>query len=107
MKRQNTFIRDNLLVEELIQHRGRENAMSTKQIMEFLGNNGYPYKANGIGKLVNRISKERCLPICYENGKGYYWPLRRSEIQTTVRDLQGRIDALQEHIDRLRNFIIE
>lgn len=108
MKRDQATKRDNLFIKELREnHRGSENALSSQQASKYLGEHGFPLKASHIGTLVNKLALERCLPICYINGKGYFWATSKCEIQATVADLQGRINALQEHIDHLNSFIIE
>lgn len=57
--------------------------------------------------MINDIAKEWGLPICFINAKGYFWATQKSDIQETIADLQSRINALQEHINHLKGFIIE
>lgn len=107
MKTNEVLARNNLLVEELRRHKGAENAMTSEQAQAFLEEHGFYTKARNIGTYINRLMLERCLPICYINGKGYYWATKQSEIQATINDLQSRINALQEHIGHLKGFIID
>ena len=107
MTQKEVFERDNLLVDELRKHRGAEKAISSHEIVNFLSENGYEIKQRNVGTLVNKLMIERSLPICFINGKGYYWASKTSEIQATIKDLQSRIFALQEHIERLKCFIME
>lgn len=64
MKRTETVKRDNLLVEYLLEHKGRENAVSRHDIAEYLTANDYEQKASTVHMLIERLIKERHLPIC-------------------------------------------
>lgn len=107
MKQAETVKRDNLLVEYLLDHKGRENAVSRYDIAEYLTANGYEQKASTVHLLVATILKKRHLPICSVNGKGYYWAKTKADILLCVDELQSRITAMQEHIEHLKNFIME
>ncbi len=102
----NTFERDNLVVNILIEHRGKEDPITQKELQSVLESHGYKIAHWSIGQVVNRIAYQRKLPICYVNGKGYYWASRRSEIEDTIADLRSRMNALQEHIDHLSKFLL-
>lgn len=101
------FKRDSLVLEFMKEHKGEENIISSHEIQKFLSDNGYCVKPRNVGSLLNRIMYERNAPICYTNGKGYYWAKTKSEIEKTVADMKMRQVALQEHIDHLKQFIIE
>lgn len=107
MKRTETFKRDNLLVEYLLYHKGRENAVSRHDIAEYLTANGYEQKASTVHIIISSILKERHLPICSVNGKGYYWAKTKADILASIDELKSRITAMQEHIEHLKNFIME
>ena len=108
MTKDQVFKRDNLLVKVLREnHRGSENPMTSEQASKYLSEYGFSVKPRNIGTVVNRLAIEWGLPICYINGKGYFWATKKCEIQNTIADLQSRINALQEHINHLNNFIIE
>ena len=80
------FKRDNLMVKVLREeHRGCENPMTSEQASKYLSEHGYSVKPRNIGTLINRLAIERILPICYINGKGYYWATRKNEIQIYKR----------------------
>ena len=64
--------RDNILVEYLFNHKGIENAASKHEIANYLETRGYQQNLSCVGELINRIAKQRHLPICSINGKGYY-----------------------------------
>jgi uncharacterized small protein (DUF1192 family) len=99
--------RDNILADYLFNHKGAENAATKHDIANYLAAQGFPQNLNSVGDLVNRIAAQRHLPICAANGKGYYWAINKAEILATIADLEGRIAALSEHIDRLKIFLFE
>ena len=68
MKRFEQIKRDNLLVDFILEHKGRENAVSRYEIAQFLTEQGYPYKAEAVHGLLERIIKQRRLPICSVKG---------------------------------------
>lgn len=99
--------RDNILVEYLYNHKGAENAASKHDIASYLEAQGYKQNIGTVAGLIHRITKERYLPICSINSNGYYWPASKAELQATIADLESRIAALTEHIDRLKMFLPE
>lgn len=101
-----TLKRDNLLVDFLFQHKGKDNIVSSKQICEFLNERGYHIKPECINAIIRRVMFERRLPICSLNSKGYFWATTKEEIQKTIDDLQGRIEEMQNRIEHLKSFII-
>jgi hypothetical protein len=107
MKRTETVKRDNLLVEYLLDHKGRENAVTRYDIAEYLTDNNYPTKPQTLHSIISKLIMERHLPICSINGKGYYWAKTKADILASIDELQSRITAMQEHIEQLKNFIME
>lgn len=107
MKHYDVFKRDTLVLEFLKKHKGEENRVTSYDIQKFLSDNGYSIKRNNVGTLVNKIMYERNAPICYSNTKGYYWAKTRSEIEKTIADMVMRQKSFQEHIDHLKNFIVD
>ena len=107
MKQSETVKRDNLLVAFLIDNKGRENALSKYIIADYLTANGYTQKAHTVHGIIERLIRERHLPICSANGKGYYWAKTKADILASIDELQSRIVAMQEHIEHLKNFIME
>ena len=101
-----TFKRDNLLVSFLLQHRGRENCVSSKKISRYLNENGCPTHSDAVHVIIRRIMFERTLPICHVNGKGYFWAETTEEIQASINDMQSRIDQMQLRIEHLQHFIM-
>ena len=105
-KRLNTYLRDNLIVEVLMEHRGAEDCITAKELQKILADNGYSVGQWSIGAIIRAIMYERKLPICFINAKGYYWAIRKADLEATISDLAGRQNALQEHIDFLSKFLI-
>lgn len=100
------FKRDTLLLNFLREHKGEENKVTSYDVQKFLGENGYSIKRNNVGSLINKIMYDRNAPICYSNTTGYYWATTREELEKTIADLESRRNALQEHIDHLKGFMI-
>lgn len=107
MKRTDILKRDNILVEYLLQAKGKENTKSRYEIAKFLTENGFNTKPKAIAPIITKIIKERCLPICSLNSKGYYWAKSKQDILLCIAHLQSRVESLQEHIKHLNNFIME
>lgn len=72
MKQAQVLERNNLLVEELRRHRGADNCITSEEVSKFLADKGYRLRAHNVGSLINKLMFERCLPICYINGQGYF-----------------------------------
>ena len=102
-----TIKRDNFLVDLLLQHKGKENALPSKVISEILAKHDFRLNAMCIHQTINKIMLERRLPICSLNGKGYFWAKSKEDITECIKHLQSRVDSITEHIDHLKNFIIE
>lgn len=105
MKRDIAFKRDCLIVKILNEHKGRENVISSKQICKELAEVGYPTNDFTLRTAIKRIRKERCMPVCHDNSKGYYMPACKSDIEASINDLVSRVNELNEHIDFLKGFI--
>lgn len=102
-----SFKRDSALLEFIKQHKGKDNKVTSREIADFLNKLGYNTNPNSVHVRINRIMYERNAPICSVNAKGYYWAVSRAEIEETIADIENRRSALKEHIDHLKNFIIE
>ena len=99
--------RDNLLVDFLLEHKGAENAVSSREISKYLTAVGFPIKAQSVHSAVSNLIDERRLPICSLNCKGYYWGRTKDDIMECISHLQSRVESLEEHIKHLYNFVIE
>jgi hypothetical protein len=98
--------RDNLFIDYILNHKGKENCVTRYEIAEYLTSNGFPTKPQTVHCIVNSLMFERHLPICSLNGKGYYWAKSKADIMACIDSLQQRVDSLNEHIKHLENFII-
>lgn len=99
--------RDAVLADFLFNHKGRENAVSSGEIAEYLTAQGYPTKANRSHSLVRHIADKNRLPICSYNSKGYFWPADKNDLQICIADLESRIATMTKHIDVLKAFLFE
>lgn len=98
--------RDNILINYLIENKGRENCKSSKEISVFLTEQGYPTTVANVSSIVMKIINERFSPICSLNTKGYYWAKDKNDILECLNHLKSRVMALQNHIAILENYII-
>lgn len=97
--------RDILLIHFLLEHKGRNNCVSSKSICEFLERKGYKMKPTTLFPNIHRIMYQNKLPICYISMKGYYVAETNDDILPVIKDLQTRMNGLQKHIDFLQQFI--
>lgn len=102
-----THKRDNCLVDIIYSHKGKENAISTRELLRALEECGYKTKLDCIHTLVKKVMFERHLPICAMTHKGYYWAESKQDLQSCINELQDKIGGLQERIDILNSFIHE
>ena len=102
-----SFKKDNCLVDIIYQHKGKENAIGTREIVRALGECGYKVQPDNIHTIVKRVVLERHLPICALTQHGYYWATSKQDLQSCIDELQYKIDGLQERIDLLKSFICE
>ena len=102
-----TFQRDNCLVDIVFQHKGRENAIGTQELVRALNESGYKVQADHIHSIIKKVVLERHLPICALTQHGYYWATSKQDLQSCIDELQDKINGLQERIDLLKNFICE
>ena len=105
MTQKQVFKRDNVLVDIIREHIGSENAISTEQLSKILNEKGYSTKSSSIHIIVARLIKERYLPICSINSKGYYFPKNKKDIEIAISHLQSRADELQSRVDFLKQFL--
>lgn len=102
-----TFQRDNCLVDIILQHKGKENAIGTQELVRALNESGYKVQADIVHGTIKKVVLERRLPICALTHKGYYWATSKQDLQSCIDELQDKINALQERIDLLKIFICE
>lgn len=98
--------RDNLIVDFLKSHRGKQSAVTMQDIADFLKDNGISLQVRTIDPIVKQISFDRCLPILH-CAKGYYWASTQEEIRENINHFKNRIALMQTHITHLNNFVIK
>lgn len=99
--------RDNALFDIIFEHKGSENAISRKELVSELNKKGFSADVSNIHITIGQLMEKRRLPICSIFNGGYYYPKNRSDIQRAIDELIKKRDGLQEHIDFLKEFIIE
>lgn len=102
-----TINSDNALVDFLVEHKGKANVVSSREIAEYLTECGYQIKVGCVSAKVKRVMIERHLPICHLNSNGYFWASSKMELREIVADLESRIVAMQKHIKHLESFIFD
>lgn len=100
-----TIKSENVLVNFLLAHRGKENVVSSKEIARHLTENGFPIQVESANTKVKKVMMERHLPICHINGRGYYWASNKAELRESIGDLENRISAMRQYINHLKHFI--
>lgn len=100
---------DNAVVDFLFEHKGKENAVTGKDILAVIrsvSTTDCLYEG-GASAFVRKLMLERRLPICHNRGRngGYYWAKTKEEILESISDLQGTISSIQETIEHLQSFI--
>lgn len=103
----NTFKRENCLVDIIFQHKGKGNAIGTKELALALSERGYKVPPDQVHGIVKKVMLERRLPICSNVTYGYYWATSKQDLQSAINELQDKIQGLQERIDLLKSFMFE
>ena len=101
------FKKNNEIVNIIFQHKGKENAIGTKELVSLLSEKGYTVKPDQVHSIIGSIIADRHIPICSLNRRGYYWAISKQDIQFAIDDLQKKINGLQERIDLMKSFICE
>lgn len=107
MKHIDAFKRDNALVDIIFQHKGKENAIGTRELIREMEKIGYAVSYEHVHVFVNRAVYERHIPVCSTAKSGYYWATCKNDILLAIDDLQGKISGLQDRVDFLKSFTIE
>lgn len=90
-----------LVVRLLTEANGRQ--LSSFMIADTLRKMGYPScNSFTVRKVVNHIRVNAIISCLAANSKGYFIASNDREITDTIHSLEGRIDAIQEVIDALR-----
>ena len=107
MKKRDFVIKRNIMLKEiLLEHKGQENAIKTKDVCVRMKDFGFEIKPRYLPKIIQSFREEGLMPVCFIKGKGYYMPSCTNDIRVCVGELKVQIDALQETIDFLNNWIV-
>lgn len=72
MKQTERLKRDNLLIDYILQHKGKNNAVHAVEIAEYLNKNNFNVSVGGIHQIINKLKMERHLPICSTIAGGFF-----------------------------------
>lgn len=90
-----------LVVRLLTQANGR--VLSSYKIAAVVRQNGYhACNSFNVRKVVNHIRCNAIIPCLASNGKGYFVASNDREITETIYSLEGRVDAIREVIEALK-----
>jgi 5-formaminoimidazole-4-carboxamide-1-beta-D-ribofuranosyl 5'-monophosphate synthetase len=77
--------------------------LSSFQIADYVRKNGYKScNSFNVRKVVNHIRRYAIIPCLASNGKGYFVASNDREITETIHSLEGRVDAIKEVIEALK-----
>lgn len=99
--------RDKALVDLIHEHRGKENAISTRHIVREMSNKGYDTSYDAVPVLIRHVTQIKKVPICSAKGYGYYWAESNEDIYDCITELEKKISGLQKRIDFLKKYIHE
>ena len=106
-KQVDTFVRDNALVDIIFNHKGKNNAIGTDELVKELERKGFKINKELVHGIVKRVTMERHLPICSIVRTGYYWATNKEDIMFAIDHFKSKIEGLQKRIDLLNSFIID
>lgn len=95
-----------MLVDFIIGNKGKANAVSRNVLAKYLTENGFKTRASSVNEIISKIIRERKVPICSTNGKGYFWAESQADLVLSVNELKQRVNAINERIEILTHFII-
>lgn len=90
-----------LVVRLLTEANGRQ--LSSFMIADTLRKMGYPScNSFTVRKIVNHIRCNSIIPCLAASGNGYFVASNADEITETINSLEGRVNAIQEVIEALK-----
>ena len=107
MKPLDRYKRDNIIVEIIRNHTGLENAITGEELSKILSNKGFEIEKTTLRNHIERIRRERCLPIWYKKNCGYFCIGKSEEAKEAISMLRGTVSTLQDTIKLLQRFIVE
>lgn len=89
-----------LVVGFLRDARGRK--LTSYMIASAIRMQGHTCDSLRVRRIVNHIRCNAIIPCLASNGKGYFVASNDREITETIYSLEGRVDAIQEVIEALK-----
>lgn len=89
-----------LVVGFLRDARGRK--LTSYMIAEAIRKRGHACDSMRVRKIVNHIRCNAIIPCLAASGNGYFVASNADEITETINSLEGRVDAIQEVIEALK-----
>jgi hypothetical protein len=84
-----------LMVKGLKNKVGKENAVTSKQIIRGFKNSGYSMDGPRVRKLVNYIRVKSLIPCLMATNKGYHITNDKAELESFLKSLDERIWAIR------------
>lgn len=78
-------------------HRGSMNAVTSREIAEYLGIDNRPNYDVQVKNIMNRVMKHKQIPVI-SNRFGYFIPDTDDEINDYIVNMRGRIKGIEERL---------
>ena len=82
-----------VIIRGLERRIGKENAVSSNEMMKGLARMGIDIAGSRVRKIINHIRNTNAIPGLAANSNGYYCVKNIEELDEYIRSLQERIDA--------------
>lgn len=99
--------RDNLIIDIIKSRIGYENGIEAKEICNILFHYGYSVKASYLRNIIEKLRKEKRLPIWYKKGYGYFCFASAYEIYNAIMMVQGTIFTLKDTVSLLQDIFVD
>lgn len=84
-----------------VRPRGRKHEITGAQLQRVIGLKPRSEKAGAEMRSVIHALRVKGYPICV-NGKGYFWPADRAELDAYLEDFEARIQDQQKALNGMR-----
>ena len=84
-----------IIVMCLQHHIGKDKAVTNRQICERMKKKGYDLTETRVRKIVNRIRTNNLVECLIATSKGYYVTHNRKELESYIKSLKGREEAIR------------
>ena len=84
-----------ILVKHLPNKKGKERAVTSKQIIQGLANGGIKTSGPRIRKMINYIRTHHLVPKLIATSKGYYVANTQAEVDEYIESLRQRENAIR------------